>query len=253
MFGFFKKKEEVVKYKKVQYQEDYIDIEPIAKYFHNETGITFDKQVSILKSKVTSFCKRRYIHSFAKLLDDIKSNFTHNNTLILKAPPGAGKSTVVPISLLEEFWLEDKIIIMLEPRRVAARMVAQQMARLLNEEIDLCSLIAEIPSSLDYPCLNLSQSVLIFCYEIFKNIDFMQEPNIYGTISVDEMENFYDKLEKLLLDIDFLDKNNPNFKMKAIRKIFGRCFLTKNEVNLLYGIIRQVRNLEHIFKRKMEN
>ena len=70
-----------------------------------------------------------------EVLDDIKSSLQTNNTLILQAPPGAGKSTVVPISLLKEAWLGDKIIIMLEPRRVAARMVATQMARLLGEDV----------------------------------------------------------------------------------------------------------------------
>lgn len=69
------------------------------------------------------------------VLDDIKQTLNQNSTLILQAPPGAGKSTVVPISLLKESWLEDKMIIMLEPRRVAARMVAQQMAKLLGEEV----------------------------------------------------------------------------------------------------------------------
>jgi len=70
-----------------------------------------------------------------EVLDEIKNTLDTNSTLILEAPPGAGKSTVVPISLLKESWLEDRIIIMLEPRRVAARMVALQMARLLGEEV----------------------------------------------------------------------------------------------------------------------
>jgi len=69
------------------------------------------------------------------VLKDLKSSLQTNSTLILEAPPGAGKSTVVPISLLGEAWLGDKIIIMLEPRRVAARMVAAQMAKLLGEEL----------------------------------------------------------------------------------------------------------------------
>ena len=69
------------------------------------------------------------------VLEHIKHTLNHNCTLILEAPPGAGKSTVVPISLLDEEWLEDKLIIMLEPRRVAARMVALQMAKLLGEEV----------------------------------------------------------------------------------------------------------------------
>jgi len=72
------------------------------------------------------------------VLDDIKTTLHSNSTLILQAPPGAGKSTVVPINLLNESWLDDdKIIIMLEPRRVAARSVATQMARLLGEEVGL--------------------------------------------------------------------------------------------------------------------
>jgi ATP-dependent helicase HrpB len=70
-----------------------------------------------------------------EILHNLKDTIQTNSTLILQAPPGAGKSTVVPISLLDEVWLKDKIIIMLEPRRVAARMVAAQMARLLGEEL----------------------------------------------------------------------------------------------------------------------
>ena len=75
MFNFFKKKEQQIESTKSELiQEDFNDIKPIAKYFHNETGITFDKQISILKNKVTSFCKQRKIHSFKKLFEDIKSN-----------------------------------------------------------------------------------------------------------------------------------------------------------------------------------
>ncbi len=70
-----------------------------------------------------------------EVLDDLKDSLRTHSTLILQAPPGAGKSTVVPISLLEEPWLGDKIIIILEPRRVAARMVATQMAKLLGEDL----------------------------------------------------------------------------------------------------------------------
>ena len=70
-----------------------------------------------------------------EVLEDIKSTLRENTTLILQAPPGAGKSTVTPISFLHEPWLKDKIIIMLEPRRVAARMVATRMAESLGEEV----------------------------------------------------------------------------------------------------------------------
>jgi ATP-dependent helicase HrpB len=54
---------------------------------------------------------------------------------LLEAPPGAGKSTVVPIALLQAPWLKGQKILMLEPRRIAARAVAMRMAALLGEPI----------------------------------------------------------------------------------------------------------------------
>ena len=69
------------------------------------------------------------------VLEDVKSTLKTNQTLILQAPPGAGKSTRVPLALLNETYLKDKIIIMLEPRRVAARMVTTQMAKLLGDAL----------------------------------------------------------------------------------------------------------------------
>lgn len=73
MFSFFKKEEAPPDIQKVKEKEDYEDIVPIANYFHKETGIIFDKQVSILKNKVISFCRQRNIHSFKRLLSDIQS------------------------------------------------------------------------------------------------------------------------------------------------------------------------------------
>jgi len=57
------------------------------------------------------------------------------SAVLLEAPPGAGKSTVVPIALLHATWLNGQKILMLEPRRIAARAVAMRMAALLGESI----------------------------------------------------------------------------------------------------------------------
>ena len=72
MLSFFKKKKEIVEEVQV-IEEDFTDIESVAKYFHTLTGISFDKQMSILQSKVVSFCRLREIYSFKQLLLDIKS------------------------------------------------------------------------------------------------------------------------------------------------------------------------------------
>ncbi|WP_224995785.1 ATP-dependent helicase HrpB [Cesiribacter sp. SM1] len=69
------------------------------------------------------------------VLPDLKKKLQDQLTLILEAPPGAGKSTVLPLQLLQESWLAGKKVLMLEPRRLAARAVAHRMAWLLGEKV----------------------------------------------------------------------------------------------------------------------
>lgn len=54
---------------------------------------------------------------------------------MLQAPPGAGKTTVVPLALIDEAWLDGRRIVMLEPRRVAARAAAHRMSSMLGEPV----------------------------------------------------------------------------------------------------------------------
>lgn len=68
------------------------------------------------------------------IVPELRERISKNNTVILQAPPGAGKSTVLPLQLINESWLDAKKIIMLEPRRLAARSVATRMADMLEEE-----------------------------------------------------------------------------------------------------------------------
>lgn len=70
-----------------------------------------------------------------EIITEVRSQLAQNNTLIVNAPPGAGKSTLLPLALMEEAWLQEKKIIMLEPRRLAAKTIALRMAELLGEEV----------------------------------------------------------------------------------------------------------------------
>ena len=69
------------------------------------------------------------------ILNEVTEKLISQNTLIITAPPGAGKSTVLPLALLSQVWLNQKKIIMLEPRRLAAKSIAYRMASLLDEEV----------------------------------------------------------------------------------------------------------------------
>ena len=67
------------------------------------------------------------------VLDDLSRTLEAHNAAVLVAPPGAGKTTRVPLALLDAPWARDKKIIVLEPRRIAARASADRMARSLGE------------------------------------------------------------------------------------------------------------------------
>jgi ATP-dependent helicase HrpB len=69
-----------------------------------------------------------------EVLERLKQTLRDRHELVLQAPPGAGKTTVVPLALLDEPWLEGRKILVLEPRRMAARAAAARMAQLLGEE-----------------------------------------------------------------------------------------------------------------------
>jgi ATP-dependent helicase HrpB len=68
-------------------------------------------------------------------LPALKPALTRAGTAVLSAPPGSGKTTVIPLALLDEPWLAGQKILMLEPRRVAARAAARRMASLLGEVV----------------------------------------------------------------------------------------------------------------------
>ena len=71
----------------------------------------------------------------AALLPRIRDSLAIHPRLVLEAPPGAGKTTQVPLALLDAPWLAGGKIMMLEPRRVAARAAAHFMATQLDEAV----------------------------------------------------------------------------------------------------------------------
>lgn len=69
-----------------------------------------------------------------EIVDQLKKELAASPLVLLQAPPGAGKSTVLPLKLINEAWLGEKKIIMLEPRRIAARSVADRLADLSGQD-----------------------------------------------------------------------------------------------------------------------
>lgn len=69
-----------------------------------------------------------------EVLDALTAALEASSTVVLAAPPGAGKTTVVPLALLDASWRHDGRVLVLEPRRLAARAAAERMAATLGED-----------------------------------------------------------------------------------------------------------------------
>ncbi len=70
-----------------------------------------------------------------EIIPEVLKTLQEYNTLIINAPAGAGKSTLLPLTFLNENWVSGKKILMLEPRRLAAKTIASRMAYFLDEEV----------------------------------------------------------------------------------------------------------------------
>lgn len=78
---------------------------------------------------------KRFNLPISEIVEEVKEKIDLQNTLIIHAPPGAGKSTLLPLCLLEKPFAKTGKIIMLEPRRLAAKTIAARMADMLGEKI----------------------------------------------------------------------------------------------------------------------
>ncbi|MGA3342597.1 MAG: ATP-dependent helicase HrpB, partial [Methylocella sp.] len=69
------------------------------------------------------------------VLDELSTTLAARTSAVLVAPPGAGKTTCVPLALMDESWLRGRKILVLEPRRIAARAAAERMAQTMSEAV----------------------------------------------------------------------------------------------------------------------
>lgn len=110
---------------------------------------------------------------------------------------------------------------------------------LKNEELSLCHLYARIPSSEFFPTLSLAQAVMVLCYELFQYSAATFKSSI-GLASSEQAERMFVHMERTLLDIGFLEAENPKRIMRTLRRLFGRSQMEERDVQILQGIWSRV-------------
>ena len=111
---------------------------------------------------------------------------------------------------------------------------------LTNEELALCTQIIQIPTTDEYSSLNLSQAVLICCYELYVALD-VYEPPVEKTpeASSELRERMFSIWRETLLQIGFMEEDKAGHMMLGLRRVLSRGLLTEDDVRILMGIARQ--------------
>lgn len=118
---------------------------------------------------------------------------------------------------------------------------------LKNEELQLAHYHVQIPADAQYSSLNLAAAATVVMYEVRMAFLALQADSLdqdeywdVGRASSEQMEHFYRHLEKVLIDLDFHDPENPRLLMPRMRRLFGRIRVDQMEANILRGILTHI-------------
>jgi len=120
-----------------------------------------------------------------------------------------------------------------------ALVFGQERSGLSNDDLQHCQLLVNIPTAPDYRSLNLAMAVQILVYEIR-----LARGDAGATVereappaSSEDLERFFAHLERVLVESEFLDPDNPRYLMRRLRRLYYRAELDQNELNILRGIL----------------
>ena len=110
---------------------------------------------------------------------------------------------------------------------------------LSNIEIRACHTLVNIPTA-DFASINLAQSVMILCYELFLASRSDTEAFIPRLASRHELDGMYAQLKDILVRISYINPENPDYWINNLRRFFNRYGLRAREVSIIRGVCRQI-------------
>jgi tRNA/rRNA methyltransferase len=109
---------------------------------------------------------------------------------------------------------------------------------LTNEDLRSCQWLVNIPTA-EFSSLNLAQAVMIICYELFRAERENATAFTPRLANRHEMEGMYEQVKDILVRINYINPENPDYWMNNLRRFFTRMQLRAKEVSIIRGICRQ--------------
>lgn len=116
----------------------------------------------------------------------------------------------------------------------------RERSGLTNEELACCHAHVQIPANPDYSSLNLAAAVQVLAYELRCQLleeELDEQPSDEKPATGAQLEGLFGHLEQTMVDIDFLDANNPRQLISKMRRLFLRAQVDEVEVNILRGVL----------------
>jgi len=111
---------------------------------------------------------------------------------------------------------------------------------LLNDEVGLCTHLIRIPVHPEYASLNLSQAVLICCYELFSALGVYEAPVEKSQPAVAaHKQKMMEMWRAMLLLIGFMKEDKADHMMQGVQRIFSRGVYSEDDVSIMMGVARQ--------------
>ncbi|MBC8210278.1 MAG: RNA methyltransferase [Gammaproteobacteria bacterium] len=119
----------------------------------------------------------------------------------------------------------------------------RENAGLTNDELQHCQYTVTIPSNPLFSSLNVASAIQVIGYEIYRQYSDQGQQTVQTTEPLAEsaeLEGYFSHLQQVLISTGFLDNSNPRQMMKRLRRLYQRAEPTRNEVNILRGILSAV-------------
>lgn len=164
-------------------------------------------------------------------------------TLVIGA---SARSRTIPWPLLMPREMAEKVRLE-APESETAIIFGREQSGLTNEELHRCHLHVQIPANPAYSSLNLAQAVQVIAYELrIASLDqssYSDEWD-YRLATADEMEKFFNHLQEVLIELDFLRMNAPRKLMTRLRRLYFRTRPDVMEMNILRGMLTAIQDIK---------